>query len=424
MSASSLFQASLISSSYSDILKISNKFPSANFREDWNLWRMVAERDFSTPPEYFDLIPGREITGFERYLEIASSFNLLPEMAASVRSGQICGLVESVLGFLQGLTHANSSTLAFFFPRLKEEVKQILSSQVNSGQIAGEKGNFVTFSHLVTYLMGSDAIQKIPFPSRAQLAVELNEFDLIFNLFDCSDKSQLLLQLVEDGNENAFNLLMQREERKEFSLAVLRSGNLSFLRRFVQGNQKIWGKDRATALLSELEHSRAEIHSNSGNLTPRIVKPELVERILAACQGSNWKMVEFVSQLDQISVTDLMESDYSSRLFSILSSSAILRKKNPVGLYWIISEIPLSDFPSDFWSKQIEILEYLSSSGLNQKFLKRILFSPPSLAQVQNLQVYLHYLKKVKNVEEASQEFLRQYSTLLPLTCKIIRSHF
>ncbi|AHH01849.1 hypothetical protein pv_282 [Pithovirus sibericum] len=424
MSSSSLFQASLLSSSYSDILKISNKFPSVDFREDWNLWRMIAERDFSTPPEFFDLISGREITGFERYLEIASSFNLLPEMAASVRSGQVCGLVESSLGFLQGLVCANSSILAFFFPRLKEEVKQNLSFQVNSGQIVGEKGNFVTFSHLVTYLMGEEAIQKIPFPSRAQLAVELNEFDLISNLFDCSDKTQLLLEMVENGNGNAFDLLMQGEKNEELALTILRSGNLSFLRRFVQSDQKIWNKDKAIGLLSELEHTRIEINCNARNLMPETIKPESAERILAACQSSNWKVVDFVSQLDQVSVIDLTEINYSERLFSILSNSSILRKKNPVGLYWIISQIPLSDFPPNFWSNQIEVLEYLSSFGLNRGFLERILFSPPSLAQVQNLQVYLHYLKKIDNVEEVSREFLQKYSTLLPLTCKIIRSHF
>lgn len=140
---------------------------------DWEAWRTRALIDYGIPPPYFDLalvdfpaqspnhfsIPARNISGQQRYLEIATRIQILPESGVNLIRGQVSGVYEALAGIHASLKWNDPVGIQIFFPRLKQPVIDFLKRKVSSQDdeyFHLEDYRFAAFQQLVFLLFGEE----------------------------------------------------------------------------------------------------------------------------------------------------------------------------------------------------------------------------------------------------------------------------
>nr|WIL05364.1 hypothetical protein pmam_325 [Pithovirus mammoth] len=128
----------------------------------WEAWRDRAQFDYKVPVAYFDLplsgLVRREITGQQRYLEVATFYQLLPESAVSRdKSGQIYGIYEAYTGILEALARNDPAGILIFFPRLKPQVVEEFRQEIFEQRFPQpQKYRFAAFQQLAFLLFGEE----------------------------------------------------------------------------------------------------------------------------------------------------------------------------------------------------------------------------------------------------------------------------
>lgn len=140
---------------------------------DWEAWRTRALIDYGIPPPYFDLalvdfpaqspnhfsIPARNISGQQRYIEIATRIQILPESGVNRVRGEVFGVYEALAGIHASLKWNDPVGIQIFFPRLKQPVIDFLKRKVSSQDdeyFHLEDYRFAAFQQLVFLLFGEE----------------------------------------------------------------------------------------------------------------------------------------------------------------------------------------------------------------------------------------------------------------------------
>nr|WIL04272.1 hypothetical protein Clen_342 [Cedratvirus lena] len=115
--------------SYREIMDLcSDESSPNNLGCEWNLWREKAKLDFGVSERFFDLL--RTLPGAQRYLQIKTYYFLSPDSATRLYldSGYIEGVYTSLAGYLEAKARKNHQMALFFYSRLKEEEKNLVTS--------------------------------------------------------------------------------------------------------------------------------------------------------------------------------------------------------------------------------------------------------------------------------------------------------
>ncbi|AHH01812.1 hypothetical protein pv_245 [Pithovirus sibericum] len=140
---------------------------------DENLWALKAERDLGIPTEYFALanqplqgrnpLPSRELTGYQRYLELLTKKFITPDSRANFnkRTQKVGGIYESYGGLLESIERGSVPGVEFFFPLISQVARQDLESKIVNHTLAPYRYRFWAFFRTLQLLFGDDKAQQI-----------------------------------------------------------------------------------------------------------------------------------------------------------------------------------------------------------------------------------------------------------------------
>lgn len=140
---------------------------------DEDFWPLKAEKDLGIPTNYFQLantplegrnpLPSREISGFDRYVELATKLTFLPESKATFnkRTQVVKGVYESYGGILESLRRGSVTGIELFFPLLRPKAIQDLRERILGGSLFPFRYKFWAYFRLLQLLVGDEEAQKI-----------------------------------------------------------------------------------------------------------------------------------------------------------------------------------------------------------------------------------------------------------------------
>lgn len=225
------------------------------------IWKEKAFHDFGISRSFFDLYKGgeisspRQISCFERYLELSSDTQFHSEIAVNEVEGS--GQIENFAGFREAVLTRNEDQLEFFFDRMGSEEKSRLIEGLNNVKflnIIFPQG--IESVHLKTlkkvFELSDSGVgfedclydqfyawivsrSKRPYETdsylKKKLLLENSSFFQISRRSTLTPPFQLAiyLDMIKFGNQEAFRRVLQSQtQRSSLLLAVLASGNMSF----------------------------------------------------------------------------------------------------------------------------------------------------------------------------------------------------
>lgn len=163
---------------------------------DENFWALKAQKDLGIPFDYFALanqplegsspLPSRELTGYQRYLELLTQKFITPDSRANFnkRTQTVGGIYESYAGLIESIERGSVSGVEFFFPLVREEAKQDLRNKIKDHRLAPSQYKFWAFFRTLQLLFGDEQAQQIAqnpkyYSNPVDLEYNLTEFYLI-----------------------------------------------------------------------------------------------------------------------------------------------------------------------------------------------------------------------------------------------------
>lgn len=192
---------------------------------DEEFWPLKAEKDLGIPSNYFQLaniplggrnpLPSRELSDFNRYVELATKLTFLPESKASLnkRTEVVQGIYESYGGILESVRRGSVDGVELFFPLLRSEAIQDLKERVLEGSLLPYRYKFWAYFRLLQLLFGEEQAQEIAHnPEFSSIYRHVGDFtDFITIKFDSFPPRQVDLW-VEEGNFAALEASFQNPE--------------------------------------------------------------------------------------------------------------------------------------------------------------------------------------------------------------------
>lgn len=444
-----LLESSLLKFPFEQLVEIQSE---VNIPElTWEFWSEIALRDYQVPVAYFDLSRERNLSGYERYLEIASKFELLPQHALSKKGDQVYGLYEAFAGLMEAVNRNDLQFVDFFFSRLKERPREILKEKIQRGDLVPIENRYhnLGYQRLVFLLFGQEGLDRI-FPDIVETNIELGQVEAFSSLFNSDKKFDALSQMISMGNPQA---LLQVEEqvdslptsKKEAILDyVASSGDQVFLERYLW---KVYGVEYATKIISVLRslpnvfnpedkpedwEDGGKYHFNGRSISStnsrgflRSSNPVFVDLLTIAFGFNISEFTNIDSGWDDEYIFEEIEFALGQKAQSHL---------NPVGLYQVCQRIHFEVFNSGF-GREIQVFNDIDlliriynnlSEVSKDMFVNQILFPTYIqgiyIARQQNIRIYDYFLPLHPHLLLGTQcqEFLRRYSELLPFTCNKI----
>lgn len=234
----------------------SEGFPSLQ-----EVWREKAFHNFGITRSFFDLYQGgeisspRQISSFERYLELSSDTQFHSETAVNEAEGS--GQIEDFVGFREAVLTHNEDQLEFFFDRMNSKEKTRLIEGLNNvkflncifpqgiesvhlktlGKVFKLSDSGVGFEDCLydQFYTWIASRSKRPYETdsylRKKLLIENSSFFQISRRSTLAPPFQLTiyLDMIKLGNQEAFRRVLQSQtQRSSLLMAVLASGNMSF----------------------------------------------------------------------------------------------------------------------------------------------------------------------------------------------------
>lgn len=140
---------------------------------DENFWALKAQKDLGIPFDYFALanqplegrspLPSRELTGYQRYLELLTQKFITPDSRANFnkRTQTVGGIYESYAGLVESIERGSVSGVEFFFPLVREEAKQDLENKIKDRRVVPQQYKFWAFFRTLQLLFGDEQAQQI-----------------------------------------------------------------------------------------------------------------------------------------------------------------------------------------------------------------------------------------------------------------------
>lgn len=447
----SLLESSLLKFPFEQLVEIQSQVDIPELT--WEFWSEIALRDYQVPVAYFNLAVGRNLSGYERYLEIASKFELLPQHALTKKGDKVYGLYEAFAGLMEAVNRNDLQFVDFFFSRLKERPRKILREKIQRGDLVPIEGRHhnLGYRRLVYLLLGQEGLDRI-FPDPIETHIELGQVDAFSSLFDSDKKFTSLFEMISMRNPQAF-LEVEKQigsftsRRKEQLLdSVASNGERVFLERYFLS---AYGGDYATKIIQILR-------SLSSTFNPED-KPEdweyggkyyFSDRNISSAnsqgflESSNPNFVDLLSVAFGFSISDFTninsgweDEEITEQILFALGWKA-QSHLNPVGLYQVCQRLHFEVFKNGIDEKLrvfndvdllIRIYDNLSKS-VKEQFVNQILFPTYIrgiyIARQQNFRIYDYFLPLHPQLLLGTQcqEFLKRYSELLPFTCERIRN--
>ncbi|AHH01882.1 hypothetical protein pv_315 [Pithovirus sibericum] len=426
---------------------------------DWETWSKLSQHHFDVPVEYFNLAhpevcgklgyKKRNISGKQRYIEIASSFDLLFHDRFDEGS-----LFEPSSALVEALERNDVEAVDYFFSKLPQQIVLKFKEKVFNGEYEPEKGKFqsLAYQRLVFLLFGRT--EQVLLPSEAELAVEKGNSEFFSFLFNSKQVSGHILEMVSRGNSEAFLLLekgLKNSTEEEYLRAILRSGNQIFLERFLA----LRYPSKATRLIKKLReisipfdpYFKCEKYKRRRRREERIISPidDFDQTLVVdAMEGSNPLFIEFLSHHGKRKDLFHITSNYYnepededgfetnrviSEIFRKFSSWKTQSRINPVGLYQIAQRIDFGalkivDEPTSVIGSirnNIDLLIYIYyqiPKYDREHFIKEVLFK----SGVKNLEICRYFMRLKPSVISSieCEKFLQESAILFPSTCKLI----
>lgn len=329
---------------------------------DWDFWAEQAQNSFSVPRQYFDLSRQQNSQGEQRFLEIATKFILLPESGAFRKGNQIGGIYESYGGIVESLLRDDVVGLDFFLSRLSPSLRSFLRLSILNGE---------PIDPILEGRMKPETTQR-----------------LFVNLFSPDELSLLSrdprLSPLLSGQESDLSLLIRKPT---FDL---------FRKLYLQVSEGLLPFEQL--LLATIESGDVNLLNN---LLPYWTSSSQ-NYLLSAYRSGNPQMIEKVRSRNQV------EIDKQELLTNLLQPYL----RNPVGVYQILQQIPLTP-QNKIWMiknypiRDLDILRLLME-GLNQDqieiFLDWALFT-----NMGNVNIMIQLLPEYARVVEASDKTYYDY---------------
>lgn len=190
---------------------------------DEEFWPLKAEKDLGIPSNYFQLaniplggrnpLPSRELSDFNRYVELATKLTFLPESKASLnkRTEVVQGIYESYGGILESVRRGSVDGVELFFPLLRPEAIQDLKERVLGGSLLPSRYKFWAYFRLLQLLFGEEQAQEIAHNPEFSSIYRHVDSEFLKLTFDSFPPSQIELW-VEEGNFEALEATFQDPE--------------------------------------------------------------------------------------------------------------------------------------------------------------------------------------------------------------------
>jgi len=425
---------------------------------DWETWSKLSQHHFDVPVEYFNLAhpevcsklgyKKRHISGKQRYIEIASLFDLLFHDRFDEGS-----LFEPSSALVEALERNDAEAVEYFFSKLPQKIALKFKEKVFNGEYEPEKEKFqsLAYQKLVSLLFGRT--DQVLSPSEVELAVEKGNSKFFSFLFNSKQVSGYILEMVSRGNSDAFLLLekgLKNSTEEEYLRAVLRSGNQIFLERFLAARYP----SKATRLIRKLREISIPFdpYFKCEKYKKRDCGERVVSRvddfdqtvIIDAVEGSNPLFIEFLSLHGKWKDLFDATSDYYNEpededgfeankligeIFRKFSSWKTQSRIDPVGLYQIAQRmnfgaLKIVNEPTSVIRSirnNIDLLIYVYyqiPKYYREDFIKEILFK----SGVKNLEICRYFMRLKPSVISSveCEKFLKENMALFPSTCKLI----
>lgn len=425
---------------------------------DWEIWSKLSQRHFNVPIEYFNLATDevchklnykkRKISGKQRYLEIASLFDLILQDRLGGSE-----LFEPSSALTEALERNDVEAVEYFFSKLPQEAASVFKEKVLRGEYEPEEQfQSLAYQKLVSLLFGRT--EQVLSPSEAELAVEKGNLEFFSSLLNSKKVSRYILELVSRGNSEAFLLLekgLKHSTEEEQLKAVLRSGNQIFLERFLVARyssnaHQLIEKIRNISVPFEPSFNYKNYKKRTKNDLDSPIQDFGQSLVIEAAESSNPVFIEFLSQHGGWTNISLITSKYYTEpdseedhdsndliveIFEKFFSRKTQSQLNPVGMYQIAQRLNFgaigifNDELSFFRSvrNDIDLLIYIYHQihvGYQKQFVEEILFEGNE--RIQNLEIYRYFLRLKPSViySDKCNQFLKNNLALIPSTRKLI----
>lgn len=259
-------------------LSITNKAFKHVFDCSWDIWREYARINFKVPYDYFDLprlIQNRNISGVERYLEIANFYEIFKN---PVTFSDI-GVYDLVKVIKEALYRNDSQAISYFYDFLSEEEKDYIKTKFLSRTVS---------KNIEAYLVLS---------KKLSINIILSEGFITNILYSDVERCyrKKLEELIIKGNKEAHNTSRRifPEDYSMFS-CYLKSGRIEFIEPSISEHL---GLDKNFFIRDHIKIIPFSVDKKDFPLSKIIEEPLLSERkheLLAyAVYGCNPQVVDF-----------------------------------------------------------------------------------------------------------------------------------